>query len=167
MLISFGYIVAEWCTQSHLSTENYHEAAKGLMTTRWYKRYTLFVRRVPDVVIELAKHAYYRMANINVPAGSTNRRSLVWTARVKARHKASTAGIPDEPQPTPNSNSNSGGDDNYDEALLWGAEDRYDRGYPMTQLSPPIGIHSRSPRSSFGEHSSGLSVRPATNYEAV
>ena len=34
------HIVIEYCTQSHLSTEDYESAAQGLRTTRRFKKYT-------------------------------------------------------------------------------------------------------------------------------
>ena len=34
------HIVIEYCTQSHLSTEDYESAARGLRMTRWFKKFT-------------------------------------------------------------------------------------------------------------------------------
>jgi hypothetical protein len=44
MGISMVYIVIEWCLQSHLSTENYSKAQRGLRRTRLYRRITLPIR---------------------------------------------------------------------------------------------------------------------------
>lgn len=40
MAISFVFIAWEWVTQSHMSTEDYQQATKGLRTTRRFKTWT-------------------------------------------------------------------------------------------------------------------------------
>jgi hypothetical protein len=42
LVICFAFIAWEWVTQSHLSTENYGQAMKGLRTTRRFKKWTKF-----------------------------------------------------------------------------------------------------------------------------
>ncbi|KAL1633856.1 hypothetical protein SLS56_002737 [Neofusicoccum ribis] len=44
MSFSMMYVVSEWCQQSHLSTENYAAAARGLHRTRAYRRLTYPLR---------------------------------------------------------------------------------------------------------------------------
>lgn len=40
---SFSMIVWEWVTQSHMSSEEYENAMKGLKLTRRFKKYTKFI----------------------------------------------------------------------------------------------------------------------------
>lgn len=84
MAIAFAFIMAEWCTQSHLSTESYEHARQGLRRTRRFKKYTAWFRRVPNLVILTSKWAWFMV----VPKGRSynvknsrgwKRRSLVWT----------------------------------------------------------------------------------------
>lgn len=42
LVIYFAFIAWEWVTQSHLSTESYGEAMKGLKATRKFKKWTKF-----------------------------------------------------------------------------------------------------------------------------
>ena len=51
MLASIAYITTQWCTQSHLNTENYEKAMNGLRRTRRFKRYTVWIVSVPGWVI--------------------------------------------------------------------------------------------------------------------
>ncbi|KAL8790099.1 MAG: hypothetical protein Q9213_000801 [Squamulea squamosa] len=75
-----AYIVFEYCTQAHLSTEDYDRAMKGLKHTRWFKKHTLFIRIVPDVVINWGKLIWHKVTRGSSRRG---RRSLVWTATCK------------------------------------------------------------------------------------
>ena len=71
-----GYIVLEYCSQSHISTEDYGRAMQGLRMTRWWKKHTRFVRWVPNHAIRLAKWAFWW---VNGGRSRRGRRSLVWT----------------------------------------------------------------------------------------
>ena len=78
MVCAISYIVAEWCTQSHLSTENYEAAARGLRRNRTFKKYTLWLRMPVEGMIGCVRALYnarhgFRKAN--------GRRSIVWSAR--------------------------------------------------------------------------------------
>lgn len=83
MLVSFFFIVVEWCTQSHLSTENYEDAMKGLKRTRRFKKYTAWLRDVPDLVIELAKRLWLLLLGRHTQPGAHARRSLTWKWQTK------------------------------------------------------------------------------------
>ncbi|KAF1839412.1 hypothetical protein BDW02DRAFT_151108 [Decorospora gaudefroyi] len=50
MGLSMFYITVEWCQQSFLSTEDYHDAMAGLSMTRAYRSATLFARRISRAV---------------------------------------------------------------------------------------------------------------------
>lgn len=77
MSAGLAYIVHEYCTQSHFSTEHYGRAMQGLRMTRWWKKYTYFVRVVPDMVIKGGKLCWFKIKGGKARRG---RRSLVWTA---------------------------------------------------------------------------------------
>ncbi|KAL8799579.1 MAG: hypothetical protein Q9182_005790 [Xanthomendoza sp. 2 TL-2023] len=80
LTLGLAYIVFEYCTQAHLSTEDYPRALRGLKHTRWCKKHTLFIRILPDVLITWGKLAWHKLRR-----GKTRRarRSLVWTATCK------------------------------------------------------------------------------------
>ncbi|KAL6721732.1 hypothetical protein ACLMJK_000837 [Lecanora helva] len=71
-----AYIVHEYCTQSHFSTEHYGRAMQGLRLTRAWKRYTRLVRVLPDTVIKFGKLCWFKVSGGKSRRG---RRSLVWT----------------------------------------------------------------------------------------
>ena len=60
------YVVIEWCLQSHLSTEKYEAALRGLRRTRNFRRVTYPYRRIIDIIIRKF----------------WTRRSVVWTYEV-------------------------------------------------------------------------------------
>ncbi|KAA6408754.1 MAG: hypothetical protein FRX48_07097 [Lasallia pustulata] len=72
-----AYIVHEYCTQSHLSTESYPRAMQGLRLTRRFKKYTAIFRVVPGFGIKLGKLLWWKISNGRSKKG---RRSLIWTA---------------------------------------------------------------------------------------
>lgn len=67
MLVSFAFIIAEWCTQSHMATHNYEKAMRGLARTRTFKWLTSPIREAIDFVITKFKMLIGK-----------KRRSLVW-----------------------------------------------------------------------------------------
>lgn len=75
MCAAFAFIVVEYCTQSHLSTEDYAKAARGLRWTRWYKKQTFFVRTVTNSCVSVVKTVCHKALGGTVERG---RRSLVW-----------------------------------------------------------------------------------------
>ena len=82
MAAGLWYIVHEYCTQGHMSTEDYGRAMQGLRWTRWYKRHTRFVRFLPNRVLTLGKRLGFLFTS-----GKTRktRRSLVWTVHEQPR----------------------------------------------------------------------------------
>lgn len=77
MSVGLAYIVHEYCTQSHLSTESYTRAMQGLRFTRRFKKYTAIFSFVPSFGIKVGKLLWWRISNGRSRKG---RRSLVWTA---------------------------------------------------------------------------------------
>jgi hypothetical protein len=67
MVLSFAFIIAEWCTQSHMATDNYKKAMKGLARTRTFKWLTSPIRNAVDFLIIKVKLLMGR-----------KRKSLVW-----------------------------------------------------------------------------------------
>ncbi|CAF9941663.1 MAG: hypothetical protein HETSPECPRED_003845 [Heterodermia speciosa] len=80
MTAGLAYIAVEFCTQSHLSTEDYGRAMQGLKQTRRFKRYTLVFRAIPDLVIKAAKLLSSKSSRGRTRPG---RRGLVWTMKTR------------------------------------------------------------------------------------
>ena len=92
MGVAFVFIVVEYCTQSHLSTENYDDAAQGLRRTRIFKKYTAWLRDGPDYMIDNAIRLWSHIWRSNARRtdqshagryGHGGRRSLLWTWTTK------------------------------------------------------------------------------------
>ena len=92
MGIAFAFIVIEYCTQSHLSTENYKDAMQGLKRTRQFKKYTAWLRDVPDFIINIIKRLWSKIWRRSTSYsedlqagryGQGGRRSLLWTWTTK------------------------------------------------------------------------------------
>ena len=74
LAVSFGFIVLEWCEQSHLCTVHYGNAAQGLRSVRRFKRWTYWARIGPNSIIrglEGVKSCFIGRRNV--------RKSLIWT----------------------------------------------------------------------------------------
>lgn len=86
MSLGFVFIVTEWCSQSHLSSENYEKASRGLRRTRWFKKHTAWFRDIPEVLIEIVLSVRYKL--VRGHAERPGRRSLVWTWETKRSPEA-------------------------------------------------------------------------------
>ena len=80
MTAGLAYIVEEYCTQSHLSTEHYGRAMQGLKQTRRFKKYTVLIRVIPDYIIKATKLLDRKTSGGKMRSG---RRSLVWTFKAR------------------------------------------------------------------------------------
>lgn len=69
-------IVIEYCTQTHLSTEEYDSAAQGLRATRRLKKYTAWIR-IPINILAKCMHI------VTFEIFKSSAKSLVWTLRMK------------------------------------------------------------------------------------
>lgn len=76
MVVALVYIVYQYCTQSHLGSDDYAQAMRGLRTTRWFKRRTIWIRYMLEALIRLFKRILHRLFGTKV---ESRRRSLVWT----------------------------------------------------------------------------------------
>ena len=84
MGLAMIYVVIEWGTQSHLSTENYDEARSGLRRTRLFRRMTLPLYRI----FYLLFHPFNPITRCLHRAGqssTTGQKSLKWTKNVTYR----------------------------------------------------------------------------------
>ena len=70
------YIVIEYCTQSHLSTEDYESAARGLKRTRWFRKYTAWIRVLGESLARC-------MHKVTCGMLKSNQKCLVWDERTK------------------------------------------------------------------------------------
>ncbi|KAI4709131.1 hypothetical protein J4E89_005879 [Alternaria sp. Ai002NY15] len=71
----------EWCQQSHLSTEDYQDAMRGLRWTRKYRLWTMHARRMSrGTLTRLGKFAFAigKMINMIGP-DEKPRKTLMWT----------------------------------------------------------------------------------------
>lgn len=80
MFAAIAFLVIEWCEQSHLNSENFEKAMNGLMVTRYYKRYTIYIRCTPDSCIRLFKKLWRTVSSrIRRHSKNRERESLVWS----------------------------------------------------------------------------------------
>lgn len=80
MCIAFAFIVAEYCTQSHLSTVDYEKSRQGLRRTRWFKKHTYLFRSIPHMCIGFGMHLWLRVMG---KKAFHERRSLLWTWKTR------------------------------------------------------------------------------------
>lgn len=80
MALGFAFIVTEYCTQSHLSTDNYADAVQGLRRTRWFKKHAYVLMNMPDYVIEVGKRVCHKIFPRHIRC---EKRSLVWTWKTR------------------------------------------------------------------------------------
>ena len=68
---SLLYIVIEYCTQSHLSTEDFDSAIRGLQMTRWSRKHTVWIPRLGRFVASFIHTLTFGLFE-------SNTKSLVW-----------------------------------------------------------------------------------------
>ncbi|QDS77203.1 hypothetical protein FKW77_002639 [Venturia effusa] len=83
MGIGIFYVLVEWCLQSHLSTENYADAMRGLQNARRFRRYTYWLR-YPVFVLALGIN--HVVSGLRMRKGF-QRRNLVWTKKSRFQPK--------------------------------------------------------------------------------
>ena len=142
MTVPIIFIVVEWCTQSHLSTEDYGKASRGLKRTRGWKRHTLWIRNISNDIITTSKHAWSLASR-----GKTrpSRRSLVWAAKTKPSKRSTV---------TLNTHGPFASQlENEEEALLATSQRKDSGSYSLHRLQSPPETFTRSPRTSFSDGS--------------
>lgn len=96
MGIGMIYIVVEWCLQSHLSTENYAAAQRGLEHTRRYRLITYPIRLTLRFLISRMLTLFaFTARKLNLSYKS--HKSLLWTRKTTYRHTRPTRTIPHAP----------------------------------------------------------------------
>lgn len=138
MFLAFTYIVIQWCVQSHLSTENYDSARRGLMRTRKFRKYTLIFTWIPNLLIQKVLVCWHMRRGTKLERRYLGRRSLIWAAEPRRAIPVLTYG--EDPY--------TNGADN---PLLMPeqAQDKGDFGYALRPVTPS---HSRSPSAGSGRH---------------
>lgn len=76
MMLSMIFITYEYCTQSHLSSEDYDQAMQGLRMTRSFKRHMSWCYQIPASVIRMVRVLLNSILDGKV---SPRRNSLEWT----------------------------------------------------------------------------------------
>lgn len=70
------WVVLNWCDQSHLTTDDYGNAAKGLMTTRRFLKATRYIRYAPESIARLLHQLWAQCTGRHVTP-----LVMVWTLR--------------------------------------------------------------------------------------
>lgn len=78
MVFAIVFITYEYCTQSHLSSEDYNQAIQGLKMTRWFKRHLIWCYRLPATIVGKMKVVLNSIFGGRI---SPHRNSLLWTSR--------------------------------------------------------------------------------------
>lgn len=125
VILSFAllFIIAEWCSQSHLFTMNFEAARRGLRRTRWWKYHTVWLRRAPNAVIESVIVVSWILFELvrKLNREEHGRRSLIWSAEIKDRRPLPPIVIHDVSGPPldsiPGSGSSSRAGAGYDEDI--------------------------------------------------
>ena len=89
LAVGLAYIVAEYCTQSHLATEDFDSACEGIRLTRRFKKYTYWIRLLLDlwdqILILALKVIGYPWQKAAGRGPTPTNKTLVWDWRVKPK----------------------------------------------------------------------------------
>ena len=146
LVVGLIYIVAEYCTQSHLATEDYASACQGIKWTRRFKKYTYWFRlllnfwdRVYLLVWTVVHYPWQKATTIGRRQTATTTtaspKTLVWDWKVRTQ--------PHHPQRRPSATTQPLMNEEEDPHDLQDEEGRSRVSMPTLQL--PIQMHSRSP----------------------
>lgn len=81
---------AQWCLQSHLSTENYEDASRGLRKTRYYRRLTMPFRRASRTMFSVFGSVSC-WAFKSTKLKFRDQKSLLWTQKITSNRPPVTA----------------------------------------------------------------------------
>ncbi|KAL2222353.1 hypothetical protein M432DRAFT_588227 [Thermoascus aurantiacus ATCC 26904] len=105
--IAMVYVVAEWCLQSHLSTDDYNSARSGVRSVRRFRRLMLPVRNALHAVIAPLAAVWSRIEGL-LGLSCRPQKSILWTKEITylysttlkpAHHPADSANLtPPNPQ---------------------------------------------------------------------
>lgn len=89
LAVGLAYIVAEYCTQSHLATEDFDSACDGMRFTRRFKKYTYWLRLLLDLwdqIFTLALRVVrYPWQKATARGPTPIHKTLVWDWKVKPK----------------------------------------------------------------------------------
>ncbi len=86
MAVGLLYVVNEYCTQSHLSTEDYESAAEGLRTTRRFKKYTMWLRHLASFttnLLHVLTFSIFKPASKTLAWDWMTKDDRIWTRKVQ------------------------------------------------------------------------------------
>ena len=105
MAVGLLYVVDEYCTQSHLSTEDYESAAKGLRITRRFKKYTMWLRQLASfttTILHVLTFSSFKSASKGLSWDWMTKDDRIWTRKVQIINGRPPRGsAEDEPSPKP------------------------------------------------------------------
>ena len=91
--MGLAYIVAEFCSQSHLATEDFGDASEGLKLTRRYKKYTYWLRLLlswDEILLQIWKAVCFRWWRVTRQRPRAFTKTLIWDWKVKPSGAGST-----------------------------------------------------------------------------
>ena len=105
MAVGLSYVVNEYCTQSHLSTEDYESAAEGLRTTRRFKKYTIWFRHLVSstaTLLHFLTFSIFKSHSNSLAWDWKTKDDRFWTRKAQIINGRSPRGsVEDEPSPRP------------------------------------------------------------------
>ena len=84
--MGLAYIIAEFCSQSHLATEDFRNASEGLKLTRRFKKYTYWLRLLlswDEILLQIWKAIRFRWWRVTGQRPKVFKKALIWDWRVK------------------------------------------------------------------------------------
>ena len=151
MFLSFAFIVQEWGTQSHLSTENYGSACNGLMTTRRFKRYTSYVRNIPDIITHYMSSWWRKYIKRGGPILEAHQNVFIWTAYTTKDKATLHLPIIVRERGDPDAYDRPSYDDEGTSSLIKRNPDE-ESGYVLEPVTSLTHSRTRSSGSSFGQY---------------
>ncbi|MCJ1335275.1 hypothetical protein MMC09_000543 [Bachmanniomyces sp. S44760] len=85
MGVYFIVMVTEWCTQSHMNTMDFAKARHGLKATRTFKRYTGWIRAVPNAIGDTVRFFRLRILRQKLKLDA---KDVKWTRHTKTKGQA-------------------------------------------------------------------------------
>ena len=89
LAVGLAYIVGEYCTQSHLATEDFGNACQGMRFTRLFKKYTYWLRLLLDlwdaILLMVWRLIRYPWHKVTGRQPTRSNKTLVWDWKAKPR----------------------------------------------------------------------------------
>ena len=101
MAAGLSYVVNEYCTQSHLSTEDYESASESLRTTRRFKKSTMWLRHLASIttnILHLLTFSIFKSHSKSLAWDWMTKDDRIWTRKAQIIHgRSPRASAEDEP----------------------------------------------------------------------